>query len=220
MNKKQLAITLRKQGYTYSVIAKKTGLSKSTLSYHLSEIPFTPNEVTKKRLQKARAAAIKSKAKKKLDSIQQSRQQAIRELGKLSDRDLFMAGIGLYIGEGSKTQDMTRLVNSDHRVVCLFIRWLKLLGLRNRNIFLRVHGYPDTDFNQAESFWLSTTGLPATQLQPACVDTRIAKDKRRKGIHEYGTAHVTVHARGRKEFGVFLSRKIKAYMDAVFVESE
>lgn len=133
----------------------------------------------------------------------------------LTDRDLFMLGLGLYIGEGSKTQYHVRLVNSDPKVVRLFIKWLYALGLSSKHITLRVHLYPESDVKAAEKYWLGETHLPHSCLQKASIDMRASKDRKRSGTHQFGTAHVTVRANGKKEFGVALSRDISAYMAEV-----
>lgn len=215
MSAKEKALQLRKQGYSYSYIAKATGLSKSTLSYHLATLPYTPNAHTKKNISNAKLASNKSKYEKKLTAIASAQKVAKKEIGTLSDRDLFLLGIGLYIGEGSKTQNLVRLVNADPKVIRLFIAWLHLLGLQEDNIALRIHLYPDSDIQSSEQYWLQETNLPKTSLQRPCIDTRLNKDRKRNKVHANGTAHVTVRANGQKRFGVALSRKIGAYMQEV-----
>ena len=215
MNLKEQAKLLRRQGYSYSYISQKTGLSKSTLSYHLASIPYQPNNFTVETVGKARAASAETKAKQKQKTLQIAQLQAKKDVGIISKRDLFILGLGLYIGEGSKTQDTVRLVNADAKVIKLFIRWLMMLGLKNTNIMMRIHLYPDSNIQKAESYWLQETQLPRSQLQPACVDKRANKNRKRSGTHTYGTAHVTVRANGTKEFGVALARRISAYMQEV-----
>jgi hypothetical protein len=212
MNRKDRAIKLRTEGYTYSYIAEKTGLAKSTLSYHLANVPYSPNKETIKVLSLAQLRSAKTKHTQKQSRITDARRQAIKEFGTLSNRDVFIAGIALYAGEGSKTQNLVRLVNADPNVICFFIKWLNQLGVNSNHIMLRVHGYPDTDKVEAESYWLEKTGLDKTQLQPMCIDIRVGKDRKRSGVHKYGTAHVTVKANGNPEFGTALARKIAIYM--------
>lgn len=215
MNRKELAVQLRAAGYSYSYIKEQTGLSQGTLSYHLARIPYSPNEHTKRRMKLAQLAAAHTKAKEKLQSIAIAQKMAKSELKTLHTRDVLIAGIALYAGEGSKSQETVRLVNADAKIIQFFIRWLKLLGLADSNIVLRVHAYPETDIQKAEAYWLRVTKLPRGQLQPACIDRRVGKDRKRSGVHKHGTAHVTVRSNGRSEFGVALYRRIRAYMDVV-----
>lgn len=215
MNAKEKAIILRKEGYSYSFIKEKTGLAKSTLSYHLAEIPFRPNKKTIQRIGKGRAQAAITKSRRKKATLVSAQKHAEKKLGELSERDTFILGLGLYIGEGSKTQDLVRLVNADAKVIKLFIRWLHQLGLKDENITIRVHLYPESNIHASEQFWLNQTGLSRSSLQRACIDTRVSKDRKRQSAHPYGTAHVTVRANGNKSFGVILSRQIGAYMKKV-----
>lgn len=215
MSAKEKAVLLRKKGYAYSYIAEATGLSKSTLSYHLAGLSYKPNEYTKQHLSNARVEANITKNKKKLQSISRAKRCAQEDIGMLTSRDLLLLGIGLYLGEGSKTQNLVRLVNTDPKVVQLFIKWLKMFGLRNKNIAIRIHLYPDSDVHISEQFWLKKTCLPKSSLQKASIDTRANKNRKRNKVHINGTAHVTVRANGEKQFGVELSRKIGAYMQEV-----
>jgi len=215
MVSRELAIKLRIEGYSYSYIATQTGLSKSTLSYHLREIKFTPNKEMLQKLGHARAQAAKTKATQKQASLLLARMKAKKDIGRLTQRDLFMLGLGVYIGEGSKTQDLIRIVNADYRVINLFTRWLCTLGFSKENFTIRLHLYPDSNIKEAELFWVSKTGLARSQFQKVCIDTRVGKDRKRSGKYAYGTAHVTVRSNGVKPLGVAFSRLIGAWMEEV-----
>lgn len=122
MKPHEKALKLRKEGYPYSYISRETGLSKSTLSYHLRDVAFIPNKETVSKIGSARARALETKARQKKNSILDAKEVAHRDIGHLTKRDIFMLGLGVYIGEGSKTQDLIRVVNSDYRVINVFIR--------------------------------------------------------------------------------------------------
>ena len=212
---KQQALEFRKKGYSYTYIHEKTKLSKSTLSHLLRSVPYTPNAFTKKTIGSARVQSGVHKANSKRQSIATARKRAVEDIGQLSHRDLFMLGIGIYIGEGSKTQNIVRVVNADARVICLFIKWLTSLGYDINNLAIRIHLYQDSDVVAAETYWAKQTGLKSAQFQKACIDTRQQKNRKRSGTHLYGTAHVTVRAVGNKQFGVGFSRLIGAWMEKV-----
>lgn len=185
------------------------------LSYYLHGIPYTPNKETVKSIGKARAQAGFTKARIKQKSFSDARKLAKSDIGIFTQRDLFMLGLGLYIGEGSKTQDIIRVVNTDYRVVNLFIRWLCTMGYTIKNFTIRVHLYPDSNITDAESFWSTKTGLPLSQFQKVYIDQRVNKDRKRNAKHIHGTAHVTVRSNGKKLLGVLFSRRIGAWMEEV-----
>ncbi len=215
MKPHEKALKLRKKGYSYSHISTETGLSKSTLSYHLRDVLFTPNKKTALKIGSARARASETKARQKRNSILEAKKLAHRDIGHLTKRDILMLGLGVYIGEGSKTQDLIRVVNSDYRVINVFIRWLIMFGFTKRNFAIRIHAYPDTNIRETTLFWTDKTGLTQEQFQKPCIDRRVNKDRKRSGKHQYGTAHVTVRSNGDKAFGVAFSRRISAWMEEV-----
>src|SRR3989344_4399304 len=129
---RELAVTLRKEGFAYSHISEKTGLSKSTLSEWLSKIPYAPNQQTIERVGKAIAASNARKTQIRQEETEKVRRAAFLDIGKISKRDLFMFGLGLYLGEGSKTYEITRVVNSDPDVIRLAIAWFYGLGVSRK----------------------------------------------------------------------------------------
>jgi len=210
---REKVLQLRSAGYSYNYIVSQTGLSKSTLSDWLTKIPYTPNPETLATIGKALAASIAANAKIKQASFSLAKEEAKRDVGKLSRRDLFMFGLGLYLGEGSKTGGITRVVNADPRVIRFTIAWLMAIGLSNKNLNMRLHLYPDSDVKKSTQFWMKETGLTKEQFLKPQIDWRKDKKAYKLGKLPYGTAHLGVKSLGEKKHGVFLSRKILAWID-------
>ncbi|MCX6813477.1 MAG: helix-turn-helix domain containing protein, partial [Candidatus Azambacteria bacterium] len=125
---KQNAIKLRKAGYSYSMISKELNVAKSTLSNWLTNIPFKPNKEVLKRVGKAKLKSALYKQKIKFENITRMKNEAAREVGEVSLRDLFMLGIGLYLGEGSKSHEEVRIASADPTIIKLGIKWLTEFG--------------------------------------------------------------------------------------------
>jgi len=213
---KNKATELRKRGYSYNYIAQKINVSKSSLSSWLADVPYTPNQETIDRIGKARAKSGQVKSQQKLNSILKAREVAKKDIGILTRRDLFMLGLGLYIGEGSKADNLVRIVNANPKVILLAIRWFKEVArLSNENFSIRIHLYPDNNIEECLNFWSKVTGLLRKQFQKTQIDLRKNKKKTKKGKLPYGTAHLTVKSNGRKELGVFLSRRVAAWIEEV-----
>lgn len=212
---RDLALMLRREGFAYSYISERTGISKSTLSDWLSRISYIPNEETVERVGKAIAASNARKTQIKQEETERVRQAAFLDIGEVNTRDLFMFGLGLYLGEGSKTHDITRVVNSDPDVIQLAMEWFYSLGISREQFLLTIHLYPDSDLEESLQFWSRTTTIPRSQFGKVQIDRRINKKKNRAGKLPHGTAHLTVRSMGRKEFGVVLARKIQAWNDEV-----
>lgn len=208
---KNTAIKLRKEGNSYNHIASCVGVSKSTLSIWLADIPYTPNTETMNRIDKARIASGAVKSRIKHASIQRARKEALEDILPISKRDTFMLGLGLYIGEGAKSMQNIRFANSNAFVVMAIIKWfIEALGLDMKNIRMRSHLYPDNDENLCIDWWAKNTGVPKEQFLKPSVDRRQNKKAAKAGKLRHGTAHVSVYSLGEPRFGVFLARKIIA----------
>ncbi len=210
------ATKLRDEGYSYSFISQKTGVSKSTLSNWFRDRPFVPNAET---LERTKAGQLKYGMVKK-----QSRKREIErllasgyyEVGKLSKRDLWMVGMGLWLGEGSKTVEQIRLANSDPEVIKLWLRWLReVCNLNDENITVRMHLYKDSNHEVCASYWQTVTQLSACSFRKTQVDRRTSKMANKKGKLPYGTLHVSVVAARHPERGVRLYRRMKGWLSAI-----
>ncbi|MFA6519305.1 MAG: hypothetical protein WCT41_00555 [Candidatus Paceibacterota bacterium] len=212
---REKALELRKSGFSYKYISLKTGLSKATLSGWLTEVPYTPNKETVLSFGKARAAASARRAELRQKSIQEIRKTATKDIGKIGKRDLFMLGLGLYMGEGCKTNSQIRVMNSDPCIIRTIIAWFRMLGVEKRQIKLRLHLYPDSDVKQSLQFWSHTTSIPLSQFQKHQIDRRTDKKAKMRRKLPFGTAQLTIQSRGRKEYGVLFFRKIQLWNEAV-----
>lgn len=214
---KEKAIDLRKQGYSYTDIKQKTGVSKSTLSLWLSDIPYKPNKIVRQRLIRAQKLSSLAKNKIKYESVLRSKSEAKNEIGEINLRELFFLGLGVYMGEGSKTHGSVRVMNSDPQIIKLMIIWFKrIFGLTNENFSLRMHLYPDSNISKIKKFWSEQTGLKSQNFLKTQIDLRKNKSKNNKNKLPYGTVQLSVKALGNKDWGVFLSRKILALLAEIY----
>lgn len=218
MNKlREQAIKLRDNGYSYNMINNELGIAKSTLSNWFKDRPFTPN---KKVIQRIQSGPIKSGARKhneRVTEIEHYKHWAQSYIGKLSEREIMMLGIGLYIGEGAKTIEQVRIINSDPKVIKLAIIWLeRCFSVPPENLVIALHLYPDSNVQASKKFWSQITTIPLENFRTTQIDKRKDKSVRKRNSLPYGTAHVRVVALGDKEKGVRLFRKIDGLMLGVY----
>ena len=88
---------------------------------------------------------------------------AAAEIGSLSERELFLIGVGLYWAEGSKSkpyrQDESVLfVNSDPDMIRLYLAWLDLLEVERERLRFHVLIHESADVRAAEHHWAELTG--------------------------------------------------------------
>jgi len=131
-----------------------------------------------------------------------------------------MLGIGLYLGEGSKVFETVTISNSDPKVIKLAIAWLyKACGVRKRNLHLRVHLYPDNNVENVLAFWSGETQIPLSQFGKTIIDIRKNKLKQNRRKLPYGTVHLKIRSGGVKDLGIYLHRKIMAWIDNCFKQA-
>ena len=219
--RKEKAILLRKKGYSYNMIKERLGISKSTLSCWFKEMPFTPNAIAIKRIKEGPFISGARRHNERVQNIIRAKELAREELGEISKRDLWMIGIGLYIGEGAKTYEITRIINSDPKVIKLAIKWFKdVCNLKNANILCRIHLYPDNNIKECLDYWARETKLPIRNFQKTQIDYRNNKSGKKKRMLPYGTAHVTIRSNGNSDFGVNLHRRITGWIESSLAQAE
>ena len=211
------AANLRRRGWSYNVIARRLGVGKSTLSHWLRDIPYQPNQAVIERVRLGPARSAVTKQRRRLEEINYFRSEGRREIGRLSDRDLLLLGLGLYMGEGSKLYEDVRIVNSDPQVLRVAMEWLRRsCGVPNQNFSVAVHLYPDSSPEASVRYWSRVTGVPQRQFEGVQIDRRLDKSARKRRQLPYGTAHVKVYSRGDHRFGVALHRRIMGWIEAVY----
>jgi len=213
---KESAQNLRDSGYSYNMIRDELGIAKSTLSNWFKGRKFIPN---KKVLKRTQYAAIKSAEKshnKKVAEINQLREVGVKEIGALNKRDLWLLGVGLYLGEGTKTYENVRIINSDPTIIKLAIRWFKeICNVGDDNITVTLHIYPDNSIKECIEFWIKTTGLSLKNFRKIQIDTRKDKSMIRKKKLLFGTAHINIISNGNPAYGVRLHRRIMGWISGV-----
>lgn len=172
--KKSEAIRMRKEGASYSQIKEKLQVSKSSLSLWLHDMPLP-----EKRLRELRdwnAVRIEkfqnTMRRKREDRWSEVRKRAAKDIGKLNNRELLIAGLFLYWGEGTKMAPAsTALSNTDPTMIRFFIRWLELLEVPRGRLRVYVHLYSDMDVQKELRYWSKTLRLPLSSFRKPYVKT-------------------------------------------------
>ncbi|MEU8469814.1 hypothetical protein AB0F30_18125 [Streptomyces sp. NPDC029006] len=160
---RERARELRRQGWTYDRIQAELGCSRSSVSLWVRDLPkpeprYTPEEqraLMNEGLAAMRAAQDRERAATK--------QRAAAAVGELSDRELFLIGVGLYWAEGGKDKPYDRrecvvFVNSDPGMIRVFLAWLRLVGVERDRIRYTVTIHENVDVAGAERYWADLVG--------------------------------------------------------------
>ncbi len=86
------------------------------------------------------------------------------------DTHLFVAGLSLYAGEGTKSHlaGGVELVNSDCTIIRVFLKFLKALGIRSDKLSFRVQADYD-DLETATATWTRNINVRAQQFRSPIV---------------------------------------------------
>lgn len=105
-------------------------------------------------------------AKAKRRSIEEATYKKVREqIGKISDRDLLMAGLFLYLGEGAKSnRSRIQITNSDPRIIQFSVAWFQKIGVKKSDIKVQLHLYTDMDIKHELKFWREVTNFNESQF--------------------------------------------------------
>ena len=153
---KEKVLKMRLKGLSYSQIRSKIKISKSTLSTWLEKYPLSSERIKElrdwnpRRIENCRNTKLKNR-QKKLESVYKD---ISSEIGSLSKRDLFIAGMFLYWGEGTKaSRDMIAFTNTDPAMIRFFIKWIKIFNVSRDKLKVKLHLYSDMNINRKTKFW-------------------------------------------------------------------
>ncbi|MET9850352.1 hypothetical protein [Streptomyces ossamyceticus] len=181
---------LRTQGWTYDQIQVELGCSKSSISLWVRDLPKPerrdPTEQAKLAARKRweHELAIRDKERR------QTKEAAAQEMGMMTDRDLFIAGVALYWAEGSKDKPYDRrenvlFVNSDPGVIRIYLAWLDLLGIARERLRYRVMIHMTADAEAAEQFWADLVEVDVSTFQRTTIKKHNPKTVRKNVGEDY-----------------------------------
>ncbi|MEV0442305.1 hypothetical protein AB0I84_15365 [Streptomyces spectabilis] len=181
---RERARELRLKGWTYNQIQAELGCSKSSVSLWVRDLPKPEPRCTPEE-QRARmnAGLAKLRAEQDLERVA-TRQASAEAVGTLSERELFFTGVALYWAEGAKSKpyrrsEVLQFINSDPNVIRLFLRWLKLLGVKSDRLTLRVSIHESANVPGAEAFWADVVGVDTSAFSRATLKKHNARTVRK-----------------------------------------
>lgn len=194
IEKKNLIQKLRQQGYSYREIEKITQTSKSTIGNYCQNIKLNENQIQKllenKKNGLAKATLLGSEANRKKRIVQETQllKKGIKQIGKMSQRDRFIAGIALYQGEGSKTNNSVEFTNSNPETIKFMVYWLsEFCHINKSKLKLSLWLHDDLSELNAINFWCQFLEVKPSQFgKTYFAKNKINSQKIRKNIHQFG----------------------------------
>lgn len=184
---------LRSQGKSYSEIRDVLGVGKGTLSAWLHDMPLSTEQIRSlrdwnpRRIENYRAT-VERRRNARLDGVYQ---KVRRDIGKFTKRELFIAGLFLYWGEGSKsTKGSVSVSNTDPHVIHFFLNWLNVLDVPREKLKVKLHLYSDMDIQSEMCHWSEELQIPLSQFRKPYVKTSLFSGLTYKKGYGHGTCNV------------------------------
>jgi len=184
---------LREQGYDYDEIAAELRVSKSSVSLWVRDMP-RPERLSYEECRKRAAEGVRRywAAERCVREAQReaTRAAAAAEIGRLTKRELLIAGAIAYWCEGAKNKpyfrhDRVVFMNSEPGLIVFFLRFLDAAGVGRDRLIYRVQIHESADVAAAERFWLALTGAAADQFHKTTLKRHNPKTVRKNVGSDY-----------------------------------
>jgi hypothetical protein len=213
-----MAKELRSQGESIKFIASQLRISASTASHWCRDIELTPLQLAalERRAHDPRYGKRLENSLKQKEIRETKTKNLLNEgidaVGKISDRELLIAGIALYWAEGFKKDNLVGFSNSDPGMIVFFIRWLKVcFGYQDSDLNLRIviNQSHQSRIEQIENYWSEITGIPRSQFRRPTIQKVIWRKIYDNPEDYHGVLRIRV-----KKSTDFL-RKIRGYIEGL-----
>lgn len=202
-DKRLQAHKLRREGWSIGAIANVLEVSKSSASVWCSELVLTKQQeelLSRNAILKRDSGRIKgalTQKRKKEARIAFYREKGKTDLGKISNRDFFLAGIALYWAEGTrKSGSKFSFTNSEPEIVKFMMIWLgKIMDVKKTEFMPRIfiNAIHEPRINQVKKFWATLLGLPVSQFGKLVLLKRPPRKVYENYDTYYGVLNLGVH---------------------------
>lgn len=200
---KQKALDLRKKGKSYSEIKGILGVNKSTLSGWLKDMPLSPERLVALRDNNPRRIENfrKTMADKKRNRLDLVFQKVKRDISRISDRDLFIGGLFLYWGEGSKRdKGGISFTNTNPAMLKFFIRWLELMKFGKDKLKVNLHLYSEMNPIKQIDYWSKELKISKKQFRRPYIKNTFSKNIKYKSRFVQGTCSVILEKQEMNDY--------------------
>ena len=217
LKEKNLALNLRKQGWSMNEIKDKLRVSKSSISLWVRNIKLTDDQkralsqkgLTKESIERRRATRLSRENARRQIIVDAARE----EIDTLSELELKLIGVALYWAEGGKTnRGSVQLSNGDPRIIRLMMKFFKKICKVPKEKFrAHIHIHPHLNIKKAENYWSSISGIPLNQFYKTYSKPNKASQNKKDSL-PFGTFDIYVHS-------TELFLKIKGWTEGIYQHS-
>lgn len=187
---------LRAQGWTYQQIAAELGVSTSSCSLWLRDMPHPVFEryLQGERWHASWAPVLRRRAVER----QQTKFAAATEMLPISRRDIILAGAVAYWCEDTKAKpwrprERVTFVNSDRHLIELSLRFLDAVSVQPSRRGFRISIHETADLAEAVRYWSAIVGVAGESFAPATIKRHQPGTNRlNQDDHYHGCLVITV----------------------------
>ena len=168
---KEQARKLRAEGRSVNEIATLLDVSKSSVSIWVRDVLLSPEQRAALRatLSGRRAQAGATRRARRIAETARIQAAAAADIGDLTEREVFLMGVAAYWAEGEKAKPWNvsasvSFMNSDARLVLLFLAFLDGLGITREVCTFRVAIHESADEAAARTWWADQLGVPVERF--------------------------------------------------------
>jgi len=195
---------LRKKGLSVKEIQKKLRVLRSSVSLWVRDIQLNKKQLERLYLNKKTGAlrgsiiGAKKKQREREDLTRKLITEGRKEVGNISTRDRFIAGIVMYFAEGDKKDGHIGFCNTDPNAIRFMVDWIrKFCNLPKEKLRGALYIHDDLDEKKAKKYWSELTGIPLTQFTKSYIAknnlNRLRKKKHIYGVFRVSTSSVVLH---------------------------
>ena len=154
---------LRAEGFTLFEIAEQLGVSKSSVSLWVRDVPFVARRPNYRRWEPGRPPT--GPMRRKQEEIERMLAEGRERIGRMTEKEFLIAGVALYAGEGAKTEGAIKFANTNPRMILFFCIWLRrFFSVEENRLRVRLYLHQGLDLGEAMAFWSGLTGVPEAQF--------------------------------------------------------
>jgi hypothetical protein len=212
---------LRAEGLAYHQITARLGVSKSSVSLWVRDLPIPPRlsyEENRRRSAEGARQYWATERKAREAHRENQRAAAAVEVSGLTGREILIAGAIAYWCEGAKSKPHRQqycvvFINSDPGLIRLFLRFLDTAGIPRSDLVFTVSIHESGDVAAAQRFWLEATGAKSEQFNKPSLKRHNPKTTRKNVGEDYhGCLRIAVHRSSA------LLRKIEGWAQAIMTD--
>jgi hypothetical protein len=169
---REQARAMRLAGRSYNEIAAALGVSKSSVSLWVRDLPRPGLSPAAEEARKAGPRAMWAQRRRETFVARQNDKLSWAQgLGPLGDRDLTIAAAVAYWAEGTKSkryrpEERLTFVNSDQDLIRLWLCWLDSIGVGRDRCRFQLHIHESAGIDAALEFWSRVVQVPVGDFLP------------------------------------------------------